>query len=299
MTGAARAVATLGGVQRTCYYHAGCPDGFGAAYSAWRAWGARGRGVARGHDDPFDVLAHEGDLVVFADIALPNAQLRDLGEVAEQVIVLDHHWSARQHFESDPQLAIALAGRGHRVVFDLEHSGAVLAWRYFHPGEPEPDLLRYVEDQDLWAWKLPESEAVNAAIGSYPRELEVWDELARRPWQELAHEGEPIVRAMWTEIARALRFAHPLRIGELQLEAVNSIHHRSHIGHALAERAAFGTRLGAVYRFNGTRVDVSLYSIGDFDVSAVAARYGGGGHRNAAGFSVPLAEWAERFVQGV
>jgi hypothetical protein len=296
VTGRAHALATLGRVQRTCYYHAGCPDGFGAAFAAWRAWGERGATVPRGHDEPFDPLAHEGDLVVFADIALPNPQLRDLGELAGQLVVLDHHWSARKHFESDPQLGVYLAGRGHRVCFDLEHSGAVLAWRYFHPDEPEPDLLRYVEDQDLWTWKLPESEAVNAAIGSYPRELEVWDELARRPWQELASEGQPILRAMYTDVARALRFAHPLRIGALQLEAVNSLHHRSHIGHAIAERAAFGSPLAAVYRIVGSRVDVSLYSIGELDVSAIAARYGGGGHRNAAGFSVPLAEWLASFA---
>jgi oligoribonuclease NrnB/cAMP/cGMP phosphodiesterase (DHH superfamily) len=242
------------------------------------------------------VLAHEGDLVVFADIALPNAALRDLGEVAKQVVVLDHHWSAQQQFESEPALGAFLAGRGHRVHFDLSHSGCVLAWRYFHPGANEPDLLRYVEDQDLWSWKLPASLAVNAAIGSYPRELEVWDELAQRPWQDLAREGEPILRAMRTDVERSLRFAHPLRIGKLQLEAVNSLHHRSHIGHALAERARYGAALGAVYRFTGSRVDVSLYSIGSLDVSKIAARYGGGGHRNAAGFSVPLADWVAHFV---
>jgi oligoribonuclease NrnB/cAMP/cGMP phosphodiesterase (DHH superfamily) len=296
VTGAAPAAATLRRVPRTCYFHAGCPDGFGAAYSAWRAWGERGRYVPRGHEDPFDPLAHEGDLVVFADIAPTNAQLRDLGEVAERVVVLDHHFSARQSFEADPSLAIFLAGRGHRVHFDLEHSGAVLAWQYFHPDDPVPDLLRYVEDQDLWTWKLPASEAVNAAIGSYPREIEVWDDLARRPWEELAQEGEPIVRAMRTEVVRSLRFAHPLRIDELRLEAVNSVHHRSHIGHAVAARAAFGAKIAAVYRISGTRVDVSLYSIGEFDVSAVAARFGGGGHRNAAGFAVTLRDWLERFV---
>jgi nanoRNase/pAp phosphatase (c-di-AMP/oligoRNAs hydrolase) len=46
----------------------------------------------------------------------------------------------------------------------------------------------------------------------------------------------------------------------------------------------------------GTRVDVSIYSIGDFDVAAVAARFQGGGHRNASGFSVGLEEWLDRFV---
>ena len=33
-----------------------------------------------------------------------------------------------------------------------------------------------------------------------------------------------------------------------------------------------------------------------FDVARIAAGLGGGGHRNAAGFSVSLAEWLERFV---
>jgi nanoRNase/pAp phosphatase (c-di-AMP/oligoRNAs hydrolase) len=47
---------------------------------------------------------------------------------------------------------------------------------------------------------------------------------------------------------------------------------------------------------SGRRVDVSLYSIGDFDVAAIAARYGGGGHRNAAGFSVSLEAWAAEFA---
>ncbi len=104
------------------------------------------------------------------------------------------------------------------------------------------------------------------------------------------------MRALRTDVERSLRFAHPLRIGELQLEGVNSLHHRSHIGHALAERARFGNALGAVYRFTGSRVDVSLYSIGAFDVSNIATRYGGGGHRNAAGFSVTLPEWLAHFV---
>ncbi|MCH6586761.1 MAG: amidohydrolase family protein [Proteobacteria bacterium] len=28
----------------------------------------------------------------------------------------------------------------------------MLAWNHFHPDEPAPDLLRYVQDQDLWKW---------------------------------------------------------------------------------------------------------------------------------------------------
>jgi hypothetical protein len=283
-------------VRRTCFFHAGCPDGFGAAWSAWRAWGDDGRYLPRSHDDADDPQRHEGDLVAFVDIAPRNPVLRELGELAARVIVLDHHVSARDRFYSDPDLSDRLSAEGHLVRFDLNHSGAVLAWQHFHPDVPPPDLLRYVEDQDLWNWKLPHSEEVNAAIGSYPREFEVWEQLAARPMEELAAEGTHIVRANRIDVERSLLSAHPVAIGTERAEAVNARHLRAPIGHALAKRAAHGRSWGVVYRVVGGRVDVSIYSIGDLDVSKVAERYGGGGHRNASGFTVPLRTWLDDFA---
>ncbi len=281
---------------RVCFYHAGCPDGFGAAWAVRRAWGDSARYQARGHDDPVPAREHEGDLVVFVDIAPPNEPLRELSEVAAQVVILDHHISSRDRLRSDLALVNALDDAGHRVVFDLERSGAALAWHAFHAESDLPDLLAYVEDQDLWNWKLPRSREVNAAIGSYPRRFEVWDDLAERPWEKLAAEGDPIVRSERREIERALQGVHPLHIDGRRIEAVNSRYVRSHIGHSLAERAAFGEPVGCVYRLAGDRVDASLYSIGEFDVSRIASSFGGGGHRNAAGFSVPLERWLRDFL---
>jgi nanoRNase/pAp phosphatase (c-di-AMP/oligoRNAs hydrolase) len=97
-------------------------------------------------------------------------------------------------------------------------------------------------------------------------------------------------------VARALQATAPVAIGERRAEAVNARTLRAQIGHALAERATFGLPWGVVYRLAADRVDVSLYSIGELDVAAVAARYGGGGHRNAAGFTVSLRRWIEEFV---
>ena len=114
---------------------------------------------------------------------------------AAHVVVLDHHFSARERYEADPGVANLIADGGHRVVFDLDYSGAVLAWRYFHPHRPIPPLLAYVQDQDLWQWKLPRSEEVNAAIGSFERDFAVWDELVARDPEDLARDGAPILRA--------------------------------------------------------------------------------------------------------
>ena len=288
--------AKLLGVKRHCFFHAGCPDGFGAAWSLWRAWGIDGRFIPHSHDGPVDPLDFADDQVVFVDIAPPNEIIREFAEVAAEFILLDHHLSARDRYAADLGLENLLAGSAHTVHFDLDHSGAVLAWNYFHPEEPPPDLLAYVEDQDLWNWKLARSEEINAAIGSYPREFAVWDDLASRPIESLAREGEPIVRANRIEVTRALHAAHPVAVGTRRVEAVNSANLRSALGHELAKRARYGQPWGLVYRISGDRVDATLYSIGDLDVSKLAGEFGGGGHRNAAGFSVSLRRWMDDFA---
>jgi len=251
-------------MNRNLVFHGGCPDGFGAAWAARRAWGDDARYIPRSHDDDFDPERFEDELVVFADISLPNHLLRHLGEVAGEVLILDHHLTARDHFASDPSVENALTANGHRVHFDLERSGAMLAWNHFHPGEPAPDLLRYVQDQDLI--------------------------------ENLAEEGRPIVRAERIEVERAVSLAHPVAIGKLRIEAVNARHPRAAIGHKLAKRAKYGQPWGIVYRLAGSRVDCSIYSLGDCDASAIATQFGGGGHRNASGFSVSLRSWLEDFV---
>ncbi len=288
--------AKLQGVKRICIYHAGCPDGFGAAFAVWRAWGDDARYLPRGHyDDRLRAGEYEGAVVAFVDIAPDNEQLTSLAEVAEQVIVLDHHVSSQSRFMSDPSVENKLRLGGHTVHFDLEHSGAVLAWQHFH-SEEVPLLLRYVEDQDLWNWKLPGSEEVNAAIASYPRRFDVWAELTERSATDLAAEGAPIVRANQMEVKRVLHYAHLVAMGRRRVSAVNATLSRSNVGHELATQAAYGDPWGCVYRLTADRVYVSLYSIGDFDVSEIAGEYGGGGHRNAAGFSVSLEAWVRDFV---
>ncbi|MEE8166516.1 MAG: hypothetical protein V3T64_13175 [Myxococcota bacterium] len=283
-------------VKKFCFYHAGCPDGFGAAWSVRSAWGEEAHYIARGHEDRVRPGECDDALVAFVDIAPLRDELEQLAESAAQVLVVDHHVTARDRLASDPAFVNEIEAEGHVLHFDMNHSGAVLAWQYFRPNDPLPDLLRYVEDQDLWNWALPNSEAINAAIASYPRSWETWTRLATDPIEQLAEQGEPILRANRIEVARLLEQAKPVAIGTSRIETVNASNHRSQIGHELATRALFGQSWGLVYRIEGTEVYASIYSIGELDVSQVAARYDGGGHKNASGFHVSLKQWLDEFV---
>jgi len=283
-------------MKKICFYHAGCPDGFGAVWSIRGVWGERGHFIARSHDDRVNMSECEDALVAFVDIAPAKDELQELAAVADQVVILDHHVTARDRLAGDVSLVNELEAEGHLLHFDLGHSGAVLAWHHFRSNEEVPDLLRYVEDQDLWNWALPDSDAVNAAIASYPREFEVWDWLAKEPMEALAEQGKPILRANRMEVERRLDHAKPVALGTRRIEAVNASTNRSQIGHELAKRAQYGEPWGLVYRVEGAEVYGTLYSIGDVDVSKVALEYGGGGHKNASGFHVGLERWLKDFV---
>lgn len=283
-------------MKKLCFYHAGCPDGFGAAWSVRSAWGDDAWYVARSHEDRVRLADCEDALVAFVDIAPARDELEELADVASQVMVLDHHVTARDRLASDPAAVNALEDEGHVLHFDLSHSGSVLAWQAFQPDRPTPELLRYVEDQDLWNWALPDSDAVNAAIASYPRTFDTWDQLAAWPIDRLVDEGRPILRANRIEVERRLDHAKPVALGTKRIEAVNASSNRSQIGHELAKRAAFDAEWGLVYRVEGSEVFATIYSIGDLDISKVALEYGGGGHKNASGFHVSLERWLADFV---
>ena len=47
----------------------------------------------------------------------------------------------------------------------MNRSGAILAWRYFFGNFAEPpELLKRIEDGDLWRWAYPDSKLVQAAL---------------------------------------------------------------------------------------------------------------------------------------
>lgn len=74
----------------------------------------------------------------------------------------------------------------------------------------------------------------------------------------------------------------------------NSCLLQSEAGNALAQAAADRGELpvGIVWFRDRDMFQVSLRSVGDFDVSTIAKQYGGGGHKNAAGFRCKVLPWA-------
>lgn len=253
-------------------YHSNCPDGFGSAYAAWTVLGDKAEYVPVRHGDLPPSLPTEARVAV-VDFSYARPVLLELQARTAELIVLDHHRSAQSELEG---LDFAR--------FDLSVAGARMAWDFWRPGEDLPPLLAYVEDRDLWRWELPDSRAVSTALHCYPFEFQVWDALSV---PALIEEGRAILRYQDQQIARAVSKARLQVVGGFEVPVVNSCLLPSEIGDELCRLYPDAPFAGVYYDKPDGLQAWSLRSIGEFDVAAVAKTFGGGGHRNAAGFARP------------
>lgn len=274
-----------------CIYHGNCADGFGAAWAVWSRFGDEVQLIpgVYGRDPPTNVV---GKVVALVDFTYKRSILEAMAAVAKRVIVLDHHKTAQADLE--PYIVASASEMGTERVtalFDMEKSGAVMAWEYFHPDAPVPRLLSWVEDRDLWRFKLARSRDMAAYIFSQPYDLRTWSTMVEQAetidWVSMADQGAAIERKHHKDIRELLeQTRRTMRIGGFEVPVANLPYTMaSDAGQILAEGAYFA----ACYfdRNDGQRI-FSLRSLGSFDVSEIAKKYGGGGHKNAAGFQVPL-----------
>ena len=249
-------------------YHADCADGFGAAWALWKKYpDARYIPVKHGQPPPEGL---DGAHVVMVDFSYRREVIEQLAQSAASLLILDHHVTARA----------ALAGLPY-AYFDVKKSGAVLAWEWAH-AEPVPWLLQYVQDKDLWEWRLPHSREMNAALASYPFDFQVWEGLTR---DVLEMEGRAILRREHSLIDKIVEESVLVEFEGETVPAVYSPVMTSQIGERLCQGFPFCL---IWHERDGLRYFSLRSKPGTADVSALASRYGGGGHVNAAGFSRPI-----------
>lgn len=261
-------------------YHGECPDGFSGAWAAWKKLGNKAEyiGAFDRHRPPEGL---EGKEVYLIDYTYSVPVMRELKSRVKRLVAIDHHISQSESVQVADE---------HR--FALDHSGAVLAWHYFHPGKKLPKLLAYVEDYDIWRLKLAPTMPVHALIEATGYDLKSWDKLAKDLENSISakrriSEGKIVLNMLEKTLDRLLGYAEEVLFEGMKVMAVNSPVLNDQLGDVLRKKHP---PLAIIWRKERNHIHVSLRSDGKADVSKIAAKYGGAGHKAAAGFSIPEGE---------
>lgn len=146
-------------------YHKNCNDGKAAAACAYKYLGDKVEYIPMNYGFEINFKNFEEKNIILLDFSWKKQEYELVKKVAKKVMILDHHDSAMKELEN-------VEG----CFFNMNESGASLAWEYFFPGNELPTFILYVKDRDLWTYKYrDESEPMFYGLAtSFDRTVESW-----------------------------------------------------------------------------------------------------------------------------
>jgi nanoRNase/pAp phosphatase (c-di-AMP/oligoRNAs hydrolase) len=264
-------------------YHDKCMDGSASAWVFWKKYGDSAEYVAVSDRINLPTIFLDIEIkkedkksvdIFIVDFCYKKEVLQKLESEYKSLTVLDHHVSAKQDIESV---------KNH--TYGTDKSGAYLAWEYIFPDTEIPKIIKYVSDGDLWQHKMENYKEVLSYIHSpsleniFIRLDKINYDLENR-FDYVKNIGEIINDSHKARVSYLLNNKIKINFAGYDVYAVNgSREMRSEVGHELAKLS--GT-FGVYYYIDETGLKISLRSMPDFDVSKIAEKFGGGGHKNAA-----------------
>lgn len=294
-----------------CIYHFPCDDGFASAWIARQKWPDIVLAPTN-YDQPFPDGDFQGKNVLIADFSYKPDAISELmmSYGARSIIMLDHHKTAQADLK---EFSVELCGNATFCAtdvdgmlgdtaeldrpavlarFDMARSGAALTWEFCFCGKPMPEFIEFIEDRDLWRFRLKNTRPFSMYLRATPMTFEAWDEIAR----EWACEPETVLAKAYAierfydrKIAELLPTITLKTIGKWKDVPVAHAPHAfvSDLAHEILKAHPAAPFAAVIVDAYGGRTYSLRSEDHRVDVSEVAKSFGGGGHRNAAGFRVP------------
>lgn len=256
------------------FYHAECIDGFTGAWAAWKKFGDKAEYIPFYHEtNPPQISGKE---IYTIDMAFPRDITEQMMRSNVRVTSIDHHISKK-----DVTLMT------HEPLFDNDHSGCVLAWKYFFPEIKIPQFLLYVEDYDIWLHKY-KSKQLYMYLNLIARDFSSWDTIIadfenEQERHKIIAQGEVLQEYEDKVIEHNIREnARLVSIDGYTVYCINTLDTPSAVAKKLIARQ--GPFAIIWEEKSDGKVHVHLRGEGDIDLVKIAEKYGGGGHKLAAAF---------------
>ena len=260
------------------YHGGGCSDGFCSAFLFWKVFGNEIEYAPRAYNDKVpDVKDKE---VYMVDFSYDKETIEKILSECKSLVWLDHH-------QTSHELMLNLKHEKALIVTDQNKSGAMLAYDYLtslgHDLTKYELLARYIEDNDLWKFELPDSKEFSTAERSYPQDFEVWNNFNVK---ELIEIGKPMLKFYNQKIEDIARLAYDKIIFGHNVPIVNCPGlFASDIGHVLCKGKPFSVSWSYLGKYKKFKFALRSDENG-LDVAELAQKVGGGGHKHAAGFEL-------------
>ena len=239
-----------------------------------------------------------GKKIIFTDICPSTEYLEELCKYAEKVTILDHHVTAYQKIEGWKTKPDNLF-----TIFVNNQSGCMITWDYFYPGEEMPFFIQYIGDRDLWKWELPYSKEINEVLFvdnyiTFEGLTKLDNPIKYSSLISLIKRGEELLTEKKILIQRGIESAKECKFvmeektyGIWLYTGLDDL--RSDIGSELTKKTLKNGCLPDFcvhwrYNISTNEFWLSMRSTDELtDVSKICQKYGGGGHRNASGCTLP------------
>jgi oligoribonuclease NrnB/cAMP/cGMP phosphodiesterase (DHH superfamily) len=269
-------------------YHHPCPDGCTSATIANMYYKMNNKkvefwGLSHAGNSPHDLFDRLKDKnILICDFSFKKDVITKLMAIVKGLLIIDHHLSAKNDLVDLDQ---------HYKIFDMDHCGAHLVWKYFFPEKPIPLFVRYIEDNDIWLKAMPNTLEVTAYVASLDLNFDIFEKFIIN--EDLIHQivipmGEILLKQAQKQIDSALSKSTIKMIEFLNniyfVGLCNSTTNINEVGNQMLTKYP-GVNFSIVYSYNAYETfSASLRSDESrTDVSIIASKCSGGGHRNASG----------------
>lgn len=268
-------------------YHANCQDGFSAAWAAWKKFKNNADYLPVEHQLPPPELKDK--TVYLLDFSYKAEVMEEITKNNKELIIIDHHVTAEKEVKT---LTDSNKSDKHKIttILDMNRSGSALAWKHFHPKNKIPKIIQHVEDSDLWLFKKSRTKEITTVLSMTNFTFPDWEKFAKKlenkkTLSKIIEIGKNIESYKSALIQRLASKAVAVDFEGYKVNAVNSSILISEIGHELVRR---NPPFGVIWYSDASKIKVSLRGNGSIDLTKIAEKYGGGGHKNAAGFKLKI-----------
>jgi len=261
-------------------YHKNCADGTASALAAYQYFGDSAKYIpVQYQEDPPEI--EEGSTVYLVDFSYPREILDSLTDDFREVIVLDHHKTAKEELLGYNRLT--------DMVFDMKRSGAMITWEYFHPEKPVPKLFYYIQDRDLWQWQYKETKPISAYLKTVGfNNFRKWIPfLENSALESLLEKGYAIAQYQDSCIKSNLNQFYKGKLPDGTVIWMNNCSHLISETCSAFLKSREDVEVCCCWFVLPTgQITFSFRSKPSFDCSVLAKRLGGGGHSASSGCKV-------------